>query len=278
MTGTHAASLSLRFRKAATSPASWRGVLGISLFFVTWYLLTAVLKLPRFENVPDPLTVVLEWLDPHATRSLFASSYYVDILYSVGRTYVAFLAAVVLGVGLGLLMGWSTTIFNFTFPLVEIFRPIPPLSWIPLAIIVLPGTELPVVYVTFVAAFFATVMNTILGVHSIDRKYFLAARCLGASPLDVLKDVVVPGALPFIFTGLQIAMGLAWMSLVAGEIIAGQKGLGYYVYQAASLFEYDQVVMYMFTLGFLGFISSVLIRRVGKSMMAWEEARRRSKS
>jgi NitT/TauT family transport system permease protein len=123
MTGTHSASLSLRFRKSATSPAFWRGVLGISLFFVTWYLATAVLKLPRFENVPDPLTVVLKWLDPHATRSLFASSYYVDILYSVGRTYVAFLVAVVLGVGVGLLMGWSTTIFNFTFPLVEIFRP-----------------------------------------------------------------------------------------------------------------------------------------------------------
>jgi NitT/TauT family transport system permease protein len=211
-------------------------------------------------------------------RSLFAPSYYLDILYSVGRTYVAFFAAVLLGVSVGLLMGWSMIFFNFTFPLVEIFRPIPPLSWIPLAIIVLPGTELPVVYVTFIAAFFATIMNTILGVHSIDRKYFLAARCLGAGPLDVLRDVAVPGALPFIFTGLQIAMGLAWMSLVAGEIIAEQQGLGYYIYQAASLFQYDQVVMYMFTLGFLGFISSVLIRRVGQSMMAWEEARRKSKA
>jgi NitT/TauT family transport system permease protein len=274
---TRFASLSLQVRNAATSAAFWRGVLGLSLFFLVWYVLTAVLKIPRFEKIPDPLSIVIEWVDPHATRSLFASSYYIDILYSVGRTYVAFLAAVILGVGLGLLMGWSTTFFNFTFPLVEIFRPIPPLSWIPLAIIVLPGTELPVVYVTFVAAFFATVMNTILGVHSIDRKYFLAARCLGAGPLDVLRDVVVPGALPFIFTGLQIAMGLAWMSLVAGEIIAGQKGLGNYVYQAASLYQYDQVVMYMFTLGFLGFISSVLIRRVGQSMMAWEEARRKSK-
>jgi NitT/TauT family transport system permease protein len=271
-------SLGSQIRKAAASAAFWRGLLGLTLFFVGWYVLTEVLKLPRFEKIPNPLSVVVDWLDPHATRSLFAPSYYLDILYSVGRTYVAFFAAVVLGVSVGLLMGWSMIFFNFTFPLVEIFRPIPPLSWIPLAIIVLPGTELPVVYVTFIAAFFATIMNTILGVHSIDRKYFLAARCLGAGPLDVLRDVAVPGALPFIFTGLQIAMGLAWMSLVAGEIIAGQQGLGYYIYQAASLFQYDQVVMYMFTLGFLGFISSVLIRRVGQSMMAWEEARRKSKA
>ena len=278
MTRVQSKSLGSRIRKAAASPAFWRGLLGLTLFFVGWYVLTAVLKLPRFEKIPNPLSVVIDWLDPRATRSLFVPAYYVDILYSVARTYVAFFAAVVLGVSIGLLMGWSMIFFNFTFPLVEIFRPIPPLSWIPLAIIVLPGTELPVVYVTFIAAFFATIMNTILGVHSIDRKYFLAARCLGAGPLDVLRDVAVPGALPFIFTGLQIAMGLAWMSLVAGEIIAGQQGLGYYIYQAASLFQYDQVVMYMFTLGFLGFISSVLIRRVGQSMMAWEEARRKSKA
>lgn len=265
-------------RKTATDAGFWRGVLGLTLFFLTWYLLTAVLKLPRFDKVPNPLAVLVDWFNPHATRSLFSGPYYVDILYSVARTYVAFLAAVVFGVSLGLFMGWSRIFFNFTFPLVEIFRPIPPLAWIPLAIIVLPGIELPVVYVTFIAAFFATVINTILGVHSIDQKYFLAAKCLGAKPLDVLRDVVIPGALPFIFTGLQIAMGLAWMSLVAGEIISGQRGLGYYIYQAAALFQYDQVVMYMFTLGFLGFVSSVLIRRFGRRMMAWEESRRKSKA
>ncbi|MEJ2373855.1 MAG: ABC transporter permease [Pseudolabrys sp.] len=267
-----------KIQKAATSAAFWRGLLGLTLFFVTWYVLTAVLKLPRFEKIPNPLTVVVDWFNPHATRSLFSPDYYVDILYSVARTYAAFFAAIGLGVSIGLLMGWSTLFFNFTFPLVEIFRPIPPLSWIPLAIIVLPGTELPVVYVTFIAAFFATIMNTILGVHSIDKKFFLAAKCLGAGPIDILRDVVIPGSLPDIFTGLQIAMGLAWMSLVAGEIIAGQQGLGYYIYQAAALFQYDQVVMYMFTLGLLGFVSSVLIRRVGQSMMAWEQSRRRSKA
>lgn len=276
MAQTHA--LRAWIGKAVASASFWRGLLGLTLFFFGWYLFTEVLKLPRFENIPNPLSVLVKWLDPDATRSLFAPSYYVDILYSVARTYVAFFAAVILGVSVGLIMGWSTAVFNFAFPLVEIFRPIPPLSWIPLAIIILPGTELPVVYVTFIAAFFATIMNTILGVHSIDRKYFLAAKCLGAGHFDVLRDVVVPGALAYIFTGLQIAMGLAWMSLVAGEIIAGQQGLGYYIYQAASLFQYDQVVMYMFTLGFLGFISSVLIRRVGQSMMAWEEARRKSKA
>jgi NitT/TauT family transport system permease protein len=92
--------------------------------------------------------------------------------------------------------------------------------------------------------------------------------------MDVFKNVVVPGALPFIFTGLQIGMGIAWLSLVAGEIIAGQRGLGYAIYEGYSLFQYDQVVYYMFTLGILGYISSAAIRAVGRRLMAWEARRR----
>jgi NitT/TauT family transport system permease protein len=134
--------------------------------------------------------------------------------------------------------------------------------------------ELAVIYVTFIAAFFATVLNTLLGVLSIDKNYFLAARCLGSRPKDIFINVVVPGALPFIFTGLQIAMGVAWMSLVAGEIISGQKGLGYAIYEGYSLFQYDQVVYYMFTLGVLGYISSAGIRRLGRRLMGWEARRR----
>ena len=91
------------------------------------------------------------------------------------------------------------------------------------------------------SAFFATVLNTLLGVLSIDKNYFLAARCLGSRPIDVFRNVVVPGALPFIFTGLQISMGIAWLSLVAGEIIAGQKGLGYAIYEGYSLFQFGYV-------------------------------------
>jgi NitT/TauT family transport system permease protein len=271
------AAAAARARKLLATPRFWQGLLGMSMFFGLWYVLTAVFTLPRFTHIPDPVSVVVEWLNPHPKfgKSLFTEPYYLDILYSVLRTYAAFAAAVVLGVSLGILMGWSKRFFNFTFPLVEILRPMPPLSWIPLAVLVLPGIELPVVYVTFIAAFFATVLNTLLGVHSIDHNYFLAAKCLGSRPLDILRHVVIPGAMPFIFTGLQIGMGIAWMSLVAGEIIAGQRGLGYYIYEAAALFQYEQVVMYMFTLGFLGFISSVGIRYVGRRMMAWDEARRK---
>jgi NitT/TauT family transport system permease protein len=254
----------------------FRALVGITLFLILWYVLTAVLNLPRFKLLPNPISVVKEWVSfkPLSGRSIFMVDYYWDIAYSVARTLIAFSLATALGVSLGLLMGWSRIFYQFTFPLVEIFRPMPPLSWIPLAVLILPGVEMAVIYVTFIAAFFATVLNTLLGVLSIDKNYFLAARCLGSRPKDIFINVVVPGALPFIFTGLQIAMGVAWMSLVAGEIISGQKGLGYAIYEGYSLFQYDQVVYYMFTLGILGYISSAGIRRLGRRLMAWEARRR----
>ncbi|QZN99119.1 ABC transporter permease [Chenggangzhangella methanolivorans] len=96
---------------------------------------------------------------------------------------------------------------NLLFPLVELLRPIPPLAWVPIAVLIFAGTETPVIFVTMLASFFATVLNTYLGVRSIDENYFRAASCLGYSKRAVLFRVVVPGALPFIFTGMQIAMG-----------------------------------------------------------------------
>ena len=269
-------SVNGRTKARLIDPQIMRGVIGILVFLCLWYLLTAVLALPRFKLIPDPVTVFKEWVSfkPVSGRSLFTQAYYLDMAYSVVRTLVAFVLATILGVSLGLFMGWNRILYDFTFPLVEIMRPMPPLSWIPLAVLILPGTEIAVVYVTFIAAFFATVLNTLLGVFSIDRNYFLAAKCLGSKPRDVFFNVVVPGSLPFIFTGLQIAMGVSWMSLVAGEIISGQRGLGYAIYEGYSLFQYSQVVCYMLTLGILGYICSAGIRALGRKLMSWEGGRR----
>lgn len=265
-----------RLKNKIADPQLLRAFIGILAFLSLWYLFTSVLSLPRFKLIPNPIAVIKEWVSftPISGRSIFTKIYYLDIAYSVGRTLAAFILATLLGVSLGLVMGWSRTFFDFTFPVVELLRPMPPLSWIPLAVLILPGVEVAVVYVTFIAAFFATVLNTLLGVFSIDRNYFLAARCLGSRPKDIFLNVIVPGALPFIFTGLQIGMGISWMSLVAGEIIAGKQGLGYAIYEGYFLYQFEQIISYMFTLGILGYISSAGIRALGSRLMAWEARRR----
>lgn len=253
------------------SPAPYLMVLGYALMLGFWYLSVEVLKLPRFAEMPSLTDVVREWLsrDPTYGVSIFTAVYYQHILVSLQRIGIAFVLATGFGVPTGLILGWSKTFRDYVFPLFELLRPIPVLAWVPLAIIMLPGDELPVIFLTFLASFFATALNTMLGVRSIDPNYVLAAECLGASRWRVFRDVIVPGALPFIFTGLQISVGVAWFSLVAAEMISGQFGLGYLIYTSYTTVQYPTLVIAMFTLGIVGYLTSAIVRHVGDWLMTW---------
>ncbi|MEA2963551.1 MAG: sulfonate transport system permease protein, partial [Alphaproteobacteria bacterium] len=148
-------------------------LLGIALFFLSWYLLVDVLKLWRFRELPGFVPSMVEWFNPDPVYgvSLFTAEYYGHIWASLLRVYVAFLLAIVLGVPIGILMGWRPIFYGLTFPILELLRPIPVLAWIPLAILLLPGREIPIIGLTFLAAFFVTILNTLLGVRSIDQVY-----------------------------------------------------------------------------------------------------------
>jgi len=247
-------------------------IAGLLAFVAAWYLFTEYFKLPRFEKLPGPAIVLKEWVshDPIYGTSIYTPEYYVHIWKSLFRVLQAFVLATVLGVPLGLFMGWKKTFKDYTFPILETLRPIPMLAWVPLAILMWPGRELAIIYLTFLASFFATTLNTLLGVESIDEVYFRAARCLGFKPHHVFFRVVIPGALPFIFTGLQISMGVAWFSLVAGEMLAGEYGLGYLIWNSFILVQYPVIVIAMITLGFIGWTSSAAIRFVGSLLMKWK--------
>lgn len=252
----------------------WLMLTGYAAALAVWYLSVKYVPLKSFSRMPDPLTVINEWLSPHPAFgiSIFSAAYYKHILASTLRAWAAFVLAVGCGIPLGILMGWSPRFNSYASALVGLLRPVPPLAWVPLAILLLPAVEAAVIFVTFLVAFFATTLNTLVGVQSIDPDHVRAARCLGASRRDVLFDVIVPGALPQIFTGLQIAMGAAWFSLAAGEMIAAQYGLGFLIMDAYSLIQYPTIVIAMGTLGLMGFISSAIIREVGKRLMRWRLA------
>jgi NitT/TauT family transport system permease protein len=258
-------------RRQLRSSRPYRMLLGVALFFLSWYLLVDVIKLWRFRELPGFVPSVLEWVNPDPVYgvSLFTAEYYAHIWASVFRVYVAFLLAIALGVPIGILMGWRPIFYGLTFPVLELLRPIPVLAWIPLAILLLPGRELPIIGLTFLAAFFVTILNALLGVQSIDQVYFRAARSLGFSETAVLLHVIVPGALPYIFVGLQIAMGACWFSLVASEIVSGQAGLGYKVWETYYYVQFETMVIIMATLGLLGYVSSALVRIAGNQLMRW---------
>jgi len=262
-----------RFRVALwlKSPRPYLMLIGFALFLGFWYLAVEVWKLPRFREMPGLTSVVREWLSPSPTYglSIYSAEYYQHIAMSVWRVAQAFFLATALGVPVGLLLGWSRRFKEYVFPVFETLRPIPILAWVPLAIVMFIATESAVVYLAFLSSFFATALNTMLGVQSIDESYVRAANCLGASRWQVFRHVVVPGALPFIFTGLQISIGVSWFSLVAAEMVSGQYGLGYIIWTSYVMVRYPTIVIGMVTLGLVGYTTSAMVRIAGDYLMEW---------
>jgi NitT/TauT family transport system permease protein len=263
-----------RLRHGLTSSAPYVGLLGVTGLLLLWYLLTEFFDIPRFNKLPGPVAVWTEFTSPRPTFgiSIYTPDYYKHILWSVWRVAQAFFWATLLGVPLGLFMGWKRTFRDYAFPIVEIVRPIPVLAWVPLAILIFSGIasrEAPIVFLAFLAAFFATALNTLLGVESIDEVYFRAARCLGSKPRHVFFRIVLPGALPYIFTGLQIGVGVAWFSLVAAEMVSGEYGLGFLIWDSYVLSQFQVIIIAMMTLGIIGYMFSAIIRIVGRLLMRW---------
>lgn len=260
-----------RMKKGLGSPTPYLMAFGVALWLAAYWALCEGLALPRFEKIPGPVTLLSDWLStsPKQGTSIYTPDYYQHIWVSCRRIAIAFFLATILGVPLGLLMGWSRKVKDYTFPLFETLRPIPIMAWVPLAILMFAGYETPVIFLATLASFFATTLNTMLGVQSIDESYFRAAGCLGSRKRDVFWHVVVPGAMPFIFTGLQISIGVAWFSLVAAEMVSGDYGLGYLILSSYVNSVTVPMVIGMLTLGFVGWFSSAIVRFVGDRLMQW---------
>jgi NitT/TauT family transport system permease protein len=260
-----------RIKKNLTSVDPYLTVFGIFLWLFAYWVLCEGLQIWRFSKLPGPVAISKDWFsfEPFQGISIFTEEYYTHIGKSCQRILIAFGLATGLGVPLGLFMGWSRKVRDYVFPIIETLRPIPILAWVPLSILLLPGFEGPVIFLATLASFFVTALNAMLGVDSIDEEYFRAAGCLGSSKWDVFKNVVVPGALPFIFTGLQISIGVAWFSLVAAEMVSGDLGLGYLIVDAYMNNVTVPMVIAMITLGFIGYFSSGCVRALGNKLMAW---------
>lgn len=238
----------------------------IGMLLLVWYLGTRyrVEFYVRFKNVPTPMDVLRE-----AANVTGTSAYAVNVLNSLRRILVGFLIALVSGVGLGLLIGRYGAMRRLFMPALEVLRPIPAIAWVPMSIMLWPTTESSIAFITFIGAFYPILLNTVDGVESLDGVLLRAGRCLGASEARLFWYVILPGVMPNIFTGLAVGMGVAWVSLIAAEMISGQYGVGYYTWEAYSLVNYPAIVLGMITIGALGLLCSGAIRLAGRALMPW---------
>lgn len=222
----------------------------------------------NFQNVPSPWLVGERLID-----LLAAPVIYIHVAVSVKRILIAFGMAAILGVMVGVLMGRSRIATDIVMPYIEILRPIPAVAWIPLSILMLPTEESSIIYITFLGALFPIVLNTVHGVQQTPETLIRVALSFGANNRAVLWHVVLPGALPSIMAGLAIGMGVAWFSLLAGEIISGQYGIGYFTWNSYTLVEYPNIIIGMLMIGGLGTLSTWLVKQASKPALRWQEHR-----
>ncbi len=241
---------------------------GLVAFFGLWELLCvsgALGSTPSPVEAAKALGHLVTGGDPFFHRSLW-----VHILASLGRILCGFALAALAGVGLGLLMGWYRAAYYFFHPIVEMLRPIPPFAWVVLAILWFKIGNAPAVFIVFLGAFFPVLLNTVSGVESFDRVLGEAAATLGASRHQVLARVVLPSSLPQIFTGLRVGLGVAWMSLIAAEMVGvGTTGLGLLIETSKSLWSLDYAVAVMIVIGATGFLLDYAMRRAERYFLRW---------
>ena len=249
--------LSIRLALAAVS-------IGVPLLL--WYLGTRyrIEFYIRFQSVPTPSEVFHT-----AVQVASSDSFGANIVNSLRRIFLGFLIALASGVAMGLVIGRYRIVNQLLMPAIEVLRPIPAIAWVPLSIMLWPTTESSIVFITFIGAFYPILLNTVDGVESLDGVLLRAGRCLGASEAQLFWHVILPGVLPNIFTGLAVGMGVAWVSLIAAEMISGQYGVGYYTWEAYSLVNYPAIVLGMITIGALGLLCSGAIRLAGRLSMPW---------
>lgn len=247
------------------------GAASLAVGVLIWHLAVAA-KLDfyiSFMNVPSPAKVLASFVG-HIQTEVF----YTHIGVSMRRILLSYSIATVLGIALGVIMGRSKFARSFLIPYIEVIRPIPAVAWIPLAILMWPTEESSIIYITFLGALFPIVLNTLHGVEQTPEVLVRAARSLGASRMAIFWHVVLPAALPSITAGLAIGMGVSWFSLLAGEIISGQYGIGYFTWNAYSLINYDDIVVGMLVIGLLGTGSTAAVRLATSPLLKWQRKTR----
>lgn len=194
----------------------------------------------------------------------------VHIYVSLVRVMQGFSVAALLGLILGVAVGISTTVARITDLIVQLFRPIPPIAWIPLAILWFGIGEASKVYIIFLGAFFPIVINVIDGIRQTDNRFVELANVLEVSRWKFIRRIVLPGALPSIMTGMRVGIGQAWACVVAAELIAAEQGVGYIIVDGRELCQPDVVIAGMISIGVIGKLMDVALKFLEVRLVPWK--------
>jgi NitT/TauT family transport system permease protein len=246
-------------KRAALILAPWFVIVGM------WYGL-AYSGLINEALIPKPHHVAVRFWE-----LLTQARLPIDIWMSTQRVFLGVAAGITLAVPVGFVLGWYKQVRSFIDPLINFFRALPPIALIPLVVVYFGIGEFAKVVILFYASFFAGVIVMYEGIAQISPIYVRVARTLGATDSEIFRKVIIPLTVPHMLTALRVALGVAWATLVASELIAAQQGLGALIQNASSFFQLDIIYVGIICIGFIALAMDLAIRAFTKRLVSWQD-------
>jgi taurine transport system permease protein len=243
--------------------------LGILLFLIIWQLVVQF-KIVNVRSLPSPIEVVKTLVYKISNKNPDGNTLGTNIIASLQVSLSGFALALIIGIPLGMVMGWYKPIDRFTRPVFELLRPVPPIAWIPV-VVVFVGIDLKAkAIIIFLSVFVPCVINSYTGIQLTKQTLINVAKTFGAGSFYTFIKVGIPSSLPMVFTGVRVALGGAWSTLVAAEMLAAKAGLGYMLQVGRNVARADIVVTGMVTIGVLGALMTSILNFIEHKILKWK--------
>ena len=263
--------------RRAYRPRRWQPALRAALpylvciggFLLLWQLLSLILGTAR---LPGPINVIVDTWDPYITQPFFdeggtSKGLGWQILLSLQRVALGYGLAALVGIGIGGLLGLNRFLGKGLDPVIQVLRTVPPLAWFPISLMVFQDASTSAIFVIFITAIWPIIINTAVGIREIPQDYTNVARVLRLRKGEYIRNVVIPATVPYVFTGLRIAVGLAWLAIVAAEMLKADGGIGYFIwdaYNAGGDGSSSQIILAIVYVGLVGLALDRLVAWAGR--------------
>ncbi len=227
-------------------------------------------------NLPSPLAVLKETWDPLIIDPFFDNGgtdkgLGLQILASLGRVAIGFSLSAIVGIALGILIGVNRVMYSALDPIFQVLRTIPPLAWLPLSLAALRESEPSAIFVIFITAIWPIIINTTVGVQQIPQDYRNVSRVLKLSKFEYFFNILFPSAVPYIFTGLRIGIGLSWLAIVAAEMLVGGVGIGFFIWDSYNSSRLSEIIIALIYVGVVGLLLDRLVAFLGSLVVPAEQ-------
>lgn len=249
-----------------------RPLMALAVLLVIWQ----VLCMSPTSNLPSPLKVFQDTFDPLIINPFFDNGgtdkgLGLQITASLGRVAVGFTLSAIVGIGLGILVGTNKFIFDAVDPIFQVLRTVPPLAWLPIALAAFKDSQPSALFVIFITSIWPIIINTTVGVQQIPQDYRNVARVLKLSKQKYFFKILFPAAVPYIFTGLRIGIGLSWLAIIAAEMLVGGVGIGFFIWDSYNSSRISEIILALVYVGVVGLLLDRLVGFIASKVVPKEQ-------